>query len=199
MAGSGGPWGGGGSNGGKDDDRPGGRGGRRPGEGPQIPDVEQIMRKGSEQLKVLMGGRGGRGGSGGGGPSGPAFNRSTIAIGALAAAGLWAFASFYTVKPEEQSVELFLGKFSSIGQPGLNFAPWPFVTADVIAVTPERTEDIGVGRTGSGDNGLMLTGDENIVDIDFQVVWNISDPTKYLFNLRDPQLTIEAVAECVDA
>ncbi len=196
MAGSGGPWGGGGnSGGGNDDDRPGGRGGRRPGEGPQIPDVEEIMRKGSEQLKVLMGGRGGRGGSsGGGGSLGPQFNRNTLMIGALAALGLWAFASFYTVKPEEKSVELFLGKFSSIGEPGLNFAPWPLVTANVIPVTPERIEDIGVGR-GELDSGLMLTGDENIVDIDFQVVWNINDPTEYLFNLRDPELTIRAVAE----
>ena len=195
MAGSGGPWGGGGnSGGGNDDDRPGGRGGRRPGAGPQIPDVEEIMRKGSEQLKVLMGGRGGRGGVGGGGPGGPKVNRNTVMLGALAALGLWAFASFYTVKPEEQSVELFLGKFSSIGEPGLNFAPWPLVTANVIPVTPERTEDIGVGR-GGADSGLMLTGDENIVDIDFQVVWNINDPTEYLFNLRDPELTIRAVAE----
>ncbi|MGB2891673.1 MAG: FtsH protease activity modulator HflK, partial [Albidovulum sp.] len=125
---------------------------------------------------------------------GPQITRGTLGLGALAAVGLWAFASFYTVRPEEQSVELFLGKFSSIGQPGLNFAPWPIVTANVVAVTPERTEDIGVGRGGS-DSGLMLTGDENIVDIDFQVVWNISDPTKYLFNLRDPELTINAVAE----
>ncbi len=198
MAGSGGPWGGGGSDGGDDKDRQGGRGGRRPGEGPQIPEIEEIVKKGTEQLRVLMGGRGGpRGpGNGGGGrPSGPAFTRGTLGIGALAAVGLWAFASFYTVKPEEQSVELFLGKFSSIGEPGLNFAPWPVVTANVIPVTPERTEDIGVGRGGSSDSGLMLTGDENIVDIDFQVVWNINDPQKYLFNLRDPELTINAVAE----
>ena len=197
MAGSGGPWGGGGSSGGgNDDDRPnGGRGGRRPGEGPQIPDVEQIMRKGSEQLRVLMGGRGGRGGAPGGGYGGPQLNRSTVAIGAAAAVALWAFASFYTVRPEEQSVELLLGKFYAIGEPGLNFAPWPFVAANVIAVTPERTEDIGVGNSGQGESGLMLTGDENIVDIDFQVVWNVSDATKYLFNLRDPQLTINAVAE----
>mgnify|MGYP001766178794 CR=1 FL=1 len=197
MAGSGGPWGGGGSDGGDDNDRPGGRGGRRPGEGPQIPDVEQIVRKGADQLRVLMGGRGGgpRGPAGGGGGSqGPQITRGTVGLGVLAAAGLWAVASFYTVKPEEQSVELFLGKFSSIGEPGLNFAPWPVVTANVIPVTPERTEDIGVGR-GGADSGLMLTGDENIVDIDFQVVWNISDPTKYLFNLRDPDLTIKAVAE----
>jgi membrane protease subunit HflK len=196
MAGSGGPWGGGGSDDGDDNDRPGGRGGRRPGEGPQIPDVEQIVRKGADQLRVLMGGRGGgpRGPAGGGGSQGPQITRGTVGLGLLAAAGLWAFASFYTVKPEEQSVELFLGEFSSIGEPGLNFAPWPVVTANVIPVTPERTEDIGVGR-GGADSGLMLTGDENIVDIDFQVVWNISDPTKYLFNLRDPDLTIKAVAE----
>jgi membrane protease subunit HflK len=143
-----------------------------------------------------MGGRGGgpRGPAGGGGSQGPQITRGTVGLGLLAAAGLWAFASFYTVKPEEQSVELFLGEFSSIGEPGLNFAPWPVVTANVIPVTPERTEDIGVGR-GGADSGLMLTGDENIVDIDFQVVWNISDPTKYLFNLRDPDLTIKAVAE----
>ncbi|HQU69435.1 MAG TPA: FtsH protease activity modulator HflK [Albidovulum sp.] len=200
MAGSGGPWGGGGGagGGGDDDDRPnGGRGGRRPGEGAQIPDVEQIMRKGSEQLRVLMGGRGGRGpnGSGPGGFGGPPINRTTVAFGALAAVALWAYASFYTVRPEEQSVELLLGKFYAIGEPGLNFAPWPFISADVIPVTPERTEDIGLGTSGQGDSGLMLTGDENIVDIDFQVVWNVSDPTKYLFNLRDPQLTINAVAE----
>ncbi len=199
MAGSGGPWGGGGSGGGNDDDdRPGGRGGRRPGEGPQIPEIEDIVKKGTEQLKVLMGGRGGGRGTGGGGagrPTGPVFTRGTFGLAALAAVGLWAFASFYTVKPEEQSVELFLGKFSSIGQPGLNFAPWPFVTANVVPVTPERIEDIGVGSSNSDDSGLMLTGDENIVDIDFQVVWNIADPTNYLFNLRDPELTINAVAE----
>lgn len=195
MAGSGGPWGGGGSNG-DDDDRPGRR---RPGEGPQIPEIDEIVKKGTEQLRVLIGGRGARpnrpgNGGGGGLPSGPAMNKGALGLGALAALALWAFQSFYTVKPEELSVELFLGERSSIGQPGLNFAPWPVVTAEVIPVTPERTEDIGVGRSG-GDEGLMLTGDENIVDIDFQVVWNISDPEKYLFNLRDPQLTIRAVAE----
>ncbi len=64
----------------------------------------------------------------------------------------------------------------------------------MLPVSPERIEDIGVGQ-GGGDAGLMLTGDENIVDIDFQVVWNINDPRKYLFNLRDPQITIRAVSE----
>ncbi|WP_372893121.1 FtsH protease activity modulator HflK [Rhodosalinus sp.] len=199
MAGhSGGPWGGGGGGGNRGGD--GGRdngsgGGRRPGqdEGPQIPEIDDLVRKGQEQLRVLMGGRGddgGRGGTGGGG--GPRFNRSTIGIGALAAVGLWAFASFYTVKPEEQSVELFLGQFSSVGNPGLNFAPWPLVTYDVVNVTSERTENIGAG---GGRDGLMLTTDANIVDIEFQVVWNISDPANLLFNIRDPQLTVQAASE----
>ncbi len=199
MAGSGGPWGGGSGN--NDDDdrgkRDGGRGGRRPGEGGQIPEIEEIVKKGTEQLKVLIGGRGARGGNGGGfggGQGGPHLSRNSIGLGVLAAIGLWAFASFYTVQSDQKSVELFLGKRSSIGEQGLNFAPWPFYSYEVIPVTTERTEDIGVGQTG-GDEGLMLTGDENIVDLDFQVVWNISDPEKYLFNLRDPQLTIRAVAE----
>lgn len=200
MAGSGGPWGGGSGN--DDEDRPnrndGGRGGRGPG-GKPLPEIEQFIKKGSDQLRVLMGGRGGQGGFGGGpngqgGAGGPWLTRNSVGLGVLAAIGLWAYASFYSVRPEEKSVELFLGKRSAIGEPGLNFAPWPLYTYEVLPVTTERTEDIGVGKTG-GDEGLMLTGDENIVDIDFQVVWNINDPEKYLFNLRDPDLTIRSVAE----
>jgi len=206
MAGNtGGPWGGGGKSGGDDDGRDGGprrpeggNGGRRPGEdGPQIPEIEELVKKGQEQLRLLMGGRGGGTGgrgTGGGGGTGPFLTRGTIGIGVLAAIVLWAMASFYTVRPEEKSVELFLGEFSAIGEPGLNFAPWPIITAEVIPVTTERTEEIGVGRQVS-DAGLMLTGDENIVDIDFQVQWNINDPSAYLFNLRDPEQTIRAVAE----
>jgi modulator of FtsH protease HflK len=203
MAGnSGGPWGGGGGNKGGDDDRRNNGGGRRPGDegGPQIPEIDELMRKGQEQLRVLMGGRGGRGGAGGGGgeggPRGPIFTRTTVGLGVLAAVGLWAFSSFYTVRPEEQSVELFLGEFYKIGNPGLNFAPWPLVTAEVVNVTSERTEDVGTARNGDS-MGLMLTTDANIVDIDFQVVWNINDPAKLLFNLRDPRQTVQSVSESV--
>ncbi|MEM9577016.1 MAG: FtsH protease activity modulator HflK [Pseudomonadota bacterium] len=204
MAGNnGGPWGGGGNSGG---DRPnggsgggnrgsgGGGGGRGPGgEGPQIPEIDELVKKGQERLRVLMGGKDGGGGArgGGSGSGGPAFSRGTIGLIALGAVGAWLFASFYTVAPEEQSVELFLGEYSSTGNPGLNFAPWPVVTAEVLPVTREQTEDIGT-RT---DSGLMLTTDENIIDIDFQVVWNINDPAKFLFNLAEPRETISAVSE----
>ena len=199
MAGnSGGPWGGNGSGnnrptGNNDDDR----GNRRPsGQSGQVPpEVEEMLRAGQERFRVLMGGgNGGSGGSGGQGGGGPESIRGMLGLGALLAIGLWAFASFYTVKPEEKSVELFLGEFSSVGNPGLNFAPWPLVKYEVLPVTREQTESIGIGGRGS-DAGLMLTGDENIVDIDFEVVWNINDPSEYLFNLRDPQQTIRAVSE----
>ena len=199
MAGnSGGPWGGNGSGnnrptGNNDDDR----GNRRPsGQSGQVPpEVEEMLRAGQERFRVLMGGgNGGSGGSGGQGGGGPEGIRGMLGLGALLAIGLWAFSSFYTVKPEEKSVELFLGEFSSVGTSGLNFAPWPLVTYEVLPVTREQTESIGIGGRGN-DAGLMLTGDENIVDIDFEVVWNINDPAKFLFNLRDPQQTIRAVSE----
>jgi membrane protease subunit HflK len=202
MAGSGGPWGGGGGSGGddrnkgEDDDRR--NGGRRPGEsGPQIPEIDQLVKRGQEQLRVLMGGRG-RGGAGGGGSGGgangggPVVTRQGIALGALALVAVWAYMSFYSVRPEERSVELFLGESAGIGNPGLNFAPWPLVTFEKVQVTGERTTEIG---QGDGDPGLMLTRDQNIVDIGFQVVWNITDPEKYLFNLADPEDTMRAVSE----
>ena len=201
MAGhSGGPWGGGGNSGnggGGDDDRGGNRGGgRRPPEGQgNIPEIEQLVKKGQDQLRVLMGGRGGGGDRGTGGGDGPGIGKGTFFIGALVALGLWGAASFYTVKPEEQSIELFLGEFSDIGTEGLNFAPWPLVTAEVFNVTTNRTEDIGVRRSGRDNDGLMLTTDENIVDIDFQVVWNIKDAKNFKFSLKYPNDSVRAISE----
>lgn len=195
---NGGPWGGGGNNGGGGDDQRGQNGGGRRPNDPQIPEIDQIVKKGQEQLRVLMGGRGGGGrgnGPGGNGGGGPQLTRGTIGLGALVLVVLWGLASFYTVRPEEQSVELFLGEYSQTGNPGLNFAPWPFVTAEVLPVTREQTEDIGVSTNSRSESGLMLTTDENIVDIDFQVVWNINNPSDYLFNLRDGPQTVRAVSE----
>lgn len=191
-----GPWG---SGGGDDEDRGRDKRGQRPGDSPQIPEIEEFMRKGSEQLRVLMGGRGGSGNRppAGGRSGGPGFGQA-VAIAALVAAGLWAYASFYTVKPEERSVELMFGQFHGTGEPGLNFAPWPVVTAEIVQVTREQVTSIGSGKATIGDSnssGLMLTGDKNIVDVDYQVVWNINDPAQYLFNLADPEETVRAVSE----
>ncbi|MFV0409623.1 MAG: FtsH protease activity modulator HflK [Paracoccus sp. (in: a-proteobacteria)] len=232
-----GPWGGGssgndgGQNGGQDGNEPprgpqrpwgqqGGDGNQRPGQPPRpsgdLPEIEQLMKKGQDRLRVLMGGRGGTGGGRpGGGGQGPAFrfDRRMLVIGGLIAVGMWTVASFYSVKPEERSVEFLFGRAIGTGDPGLNFAPWPVVTKEIVQVTGERVTEIGTGRSeptrssiksissGSSsaiaqtDSGLMLTSDQNIVDMEYQVVWNISDPEKYLFNLADPPGTIRAVAE----
>ncbi|WP_300516240.1 FtsH protease activity modulator HflK [Aliiroseovarius sp.] len=196
---NGGPWGGGGNRGsGGSGDGQGpnrGGGGKRPGDdGPQIPEIDELMKKGQEQLRVLMGGKGGnarRGGGGQGGGGMPSFGRGSIALVILAAAAVWVFASFYRVDTSEQSIELLFGERFGVGQEGLNFAPWPVVTKEIYAVTRENVEDIGVGSA----EGLMLTGDENIVDIDFQVVWNISNVEDFVFNLAEPEGTIKAVSE----
>ena len=172
----GGPWGGGGDP-----------------QGPNIPDVDEILERGRDRVKNIFSGRGG--GKKPGRGKTPKFSRGPIIVLILAAIGGWIYLSFYSVKPEERSVELFLGTYSATGQPGLNFAPWPLVTKEIISVTRERTEDIGVGTGARIDEGLMLTGDENIIDVDFQVVWNISNPATFLFNLAEPSVTIRAVSE----
>ncbi|MDS9467842.1 FtsH protease activity modulator HflK [Paracoccus sp. MBLB3053] len=186
------PWGNaGGNQGGKKGEDP--RGPRR---GEQIPEIEELMRKGQDRLRVLMGGKGG--GPRGSGPrrsQGPQMSRGSWGLVALGAVAFWAFMSFYTVNPEERSVELLFGRPFATAEEGLNFAPWPVVRAEVVSVSSERTTEIGTGRAGPMDSGLMLTRDQNIVDMAYQVVWNISDPEKYLFNLADPEDTIRAVAE----
>ena len=147
--GGGGPWGGGG--GGRGKGPWGGGGGNRPpsgGGGNQGPDLDDLLRKGRDQLKVVLGGKGGGTGGDGGGRGGGFERILPVAIPVVLVAA-WLFQSFYSVKPEEKSVELFLGEFSEIGEPGLNFAPWPLVTYEKLAVTVENTIDIG-GSTARG-------------------------------------------------
>lgn len=170
-------------------------GGKRP---DQIPEIEELMRKGQDRLRVLMGGRDDAARRTGG-PRGPRrelprMDRGKWGIFALGAVALWAFASIYQVDTSEKSVELLFGQPYAVRDDGLNFAPWPFVTYQIVGVTRERTIDLGTGRDPM-DSGLMLTRDQNIVDLTYQVVWNISNPEQFLFNLADPEGTIRAVAE----
>ena len=211
MAGNtGGPWGGGGNSGGGNNgggnnggpqgggNNGGNRGNGGGGDKPPIPEIDELVKKGQEQLRVLMGGGGRTNGTGGGSGDGggaPEITRGMVGIGAMVVVAAWLFSSTYRVETQEQSIELFLGEFSGIGTEGLNFAPWPLVTAEVFDVTTNRTESLGVSR-GAGDNdGLMLTTDENIVDIDFQVVWNIKDAQQFKFSLRDPDQSVRAISE----
>jgi len=187
--GGGGPWGGSGG-GGKG---PWGSGPQQ--QGPTPPDLEEILRRGQDKLKRYLPG-GNLGGKG-------------FALLALAAIALWGASGFFRVEPDELGVVLRFGKEVREVQPGLNYhLPYPIETV----LTPKALRvnkidigmrDLAIGRRGSAESSdvpeesLMLTGDENIVDVDFSVLWKIK-PTgvgDYLFNIQFPEGTVKAVAE----
>lgn len=182
----GGPWGGGGSGGGGGGQGP--WGGRGP-SGPQTPDIEEILRRSQDRFKRALPGGFGSG--------------KLVLLAVLAAAGLWMASGFYRVDPGEQGVELLFGKFVKVTTPGLNY--WfPAPIGAIFKPNVERTNQIVIGFRGSGDStairdvpqeSLMLTGDQNIIDIDFVVQWRIKDAAEYLFNIRDPESTVKAAAE----
>ena len=193
-----GPWGGGGGgrggNGGGGGPWGGGpRGGGGGGGGGQGPNIDDLFKKGQHRLKNVLGD---------GAPSGGGFG-GALFLAAIVAVGAWLYVSVFQVKPEEQAAILTFGNYTRTVGPGLNFAPWPVQTAEKRAVTKENIVEIGSRRSGTSSqargggraNGLMLTGDENIIDINFQVVWTIRELDKFLFNLADPDATINAVAE----
>ena len=181
---SGGPWGSG----------PRGPWGSGPQQqGPRPPDLEEFLRRSQDRLRsVLPGNLGGRG----------------VALIALAAVVLWGFSGFFRVEPDELGVVLRFGKFVREVQPGLNYhLPYPIESA----LTPPalRVNKIDVGtlpvenvRRGAPvrevpEESLMLTGDENIVDVDFSVLWRVkpNGVGDYLFNVQNPESTVKAVAE----
>ncbi len=185
-SGSGGPWGSGG--GGKSP-----WGSSPPPSGGRPPDLEEILRRGQDRLRgVLPGNMGGKG----------------IALAALAALALWGFSGFFRVEPDELGVVLRFGKEVREVQPGLNYhLPYPIETAltpkalrvNKIDIGMRISEDVRRGSTVRDvpEESLMLTGDENIVDVDFSVLWKVK-PTgvgDYLFNIQNPEGTVKAVAE----
>lgn len=181
------PWGGGPSGGGG-----GGGGGREP------PDLEEILRRSQDKLRrVIPGGGGGEGGFG---------KLGGLGIAILAVLGIigWGLTGFYTVRPNEVGIERVFGQFTSLTAPGLNWN-WPYPVGRIDRPTiGVQTVEIGL-RTGQGGRGsrdvreesLMLTGDENIVDVDFTVLWLVDArrPQDFIFNLRNPEGTVKAVAE----
>jgi membrane protease subunit HflK len=177
QSGGGGPWGGGGNSGG-----PWGQG-PRPG-GPQgsPPDLEDIIRRGQDRLRRAL--------PGGGRSSGPFFILVAIVLVAI-----WGFKAVYTIQPDELGVELRFGKpKNEISEPGLHFHWWPIETVE-IANTAEKLIDIGSPDGGTGSSGLMLSGDQNIVDVKFSVAYQVADAKAYLFNVDSPDDMVRQVAE----
>jgi membrane protease subunit HflK len=182
----GGPWGSGGSKG------PWGSGPQS--SGPTPPDLEDLLRRSQDKLRsVLPGGNmGGRG-------------FALIALGALV---LWGVSGFFRVEPDEVGVVLRFGKQIREVQPGLNYhLPYPVETVLTPKALQVRKIDVGMRivddlRRGATvrdvpEESLMLTGDENIVDVDFSVLWRIkpNGVGEYLFNIQNPEGTVKAVAE----
>ncbi len=189
----GGPWGGGPRGGGPWGGGPRGNGsggGPRRG-GPQSPDFEELLRRGQDRFRRLLPGNFGTG--------------AGIAIVLIGIAVLWLASGFYRVLPDEVGIVLRFGAYNRTTQPGLNYhLPAPIETVLRPSVTRVNRTEIGYrsGESGRGpatrqvpEEALMLTGDENIVDINFTVFWVIKDAQSYLFNIRDPELTVKSAAE----
>jgi membrane protease subunit HflK len=184
------PWGGGrGGGGGDDDGRPPPFGSRGPGGRP--PDFEEMLRRGQDRFRQLL--PGGRG------------SGTIIGLAIAAVIALWLASGFYRVQPDEVGVVLRFGAYNRMTQPGLNYhLPNPIESALTPSVTRQNRMEIGyrsseVGATRGGgqvpEEALMLTGDENIVDINFTVLWVVKDAKSYLFNIRNPEGTVKSAAE----
>jgi len=173
---------------------PGGDGNGSGRRGPTPPDVDEIIRNFQEKIKKIL-------------PGGFSSGGKPIVLGLVVLLVVWALSGLYRVLPDEQGVVLRFGKFTSTTQPGLNYhIPYPIETVLTPKVTKVNRIDIGFrserdsGFTSSGvadvpEESLMLTGDENIVNIDFSVFWVIKDAGKFLFKIQDPEGTVKAAAE----
>ena len=169
-------------------------GGNGGGRGPTPPDIDEIIKNIQKTINRFIPGRGAGG-------SKPIF------LGLIILVIIWVASGLYRVLPDEQGIVLRFGKFVNTTQPGLNYhIPYPIETALTPKVTKVNRIDVGF-RTGSDtgfssagiadvpEESLMLTGDENIVNIDFSVFWVIKDAGKFLFKIQDPQGTVKAAAE----
>jgi membrane protease subunit HflK len=134
-----------------------------------------------------------------------------IALIGLVLVALWAASGFYRVDPDEQGVVLRFGAFDRTAPPGLNYhIPWPIESVTTPRVTRINRVDVGFRAPADAlptarvapardvlEESLMLTGDENIIDIDFAVFWRIRDAGEFLFNTRNPEPTVKSAAESV--
>ncbi|NDF57862.1 MAG: FtsH protease activity modulator HflK [Proteobacteria bacterium] len=158
-------------------------------------DMEDLAKKFQDGLKNMFGGS-----------SKTPDAKKPITLFIIGAIAVWALSGFYRVDADEQGVVLRFGKYTNMTQPGLNYhLPYPIESVMTPKVTRVNRVDIGFrsssdsSRSGAiseiKEESAMLTGDENIVDINYSVFWTIKDASKYLFNIQDPLGTIKAVAE----
>jgi membrane protease subunit HflK len=179
----GGPWGGGGGGGGGGSKGPWGQGPQS--SGPTPPDLEELLRRSQDKLKNVL-------------PGGSLGGRGVILM-VLAAIVVWGFSGFFRVEPDELGVVMRFGKYTRDAKPGLNYhLPYPIESVLTPKVTRVNRIDIGMRLIEDPRRtGLMLTGDENIVDVQVSVFWLVKTggAGDYLFNIQNPEGTVKAVAE----
>lgn len=173
-----GPWGGGSQGGG----RP-----KSPWENGNNPDIEDMLRKGQERFKKFSPMGSGRG----------------LLLVFLAVVGIWLASGVYRVEPGQEGVELVFGKLWERTSPGLHYN-YPLPIGEVLKPEVERSRRLNIGYRSFGDNSavrdiseesLILTGDENIVDMDFTVFYRVMDAVDFLFNMQNPERTVKIAAE----
>ncbi len=186
SGGGGGPWGNRGSGG-----RNNGPWGSGPQGGGTPPDLEDILRRGQDRIRDIIPGGGSMGGKG-------------LAALLLAAVAIWLLTGFYTVRPNEIGINMIFGAYTGQSGEGLRYnLPYPIGRVEKPNVTAVNTVSVGYrpAQQGRGrdvlEESLMLTADENIVDLDFDVQWRINPARAqdFVFNLQNPEGTIKAVAE----
>jgi membrane protease subunit HflK len=191
----GGPWGGGPRGGGPWGGRGDGGGPGPRGRGPQPPDFEELLRRGQDRFRRVL-------------PPGSFGTRRWIALAAVVVLVIWVWEDwFYTVAADQVGIVLRFGAYNRTTQPGLNIRlPSPLEKVFTPSVTRVNRTEIGYrsaegpAARGAGsrqlpEEALMLTGDENIVDINFAVFWVIKDAKAFLFNIRAPDATVKSAAE----
>ena len=157
-------------------------------------DMEDLAKKFQDGLKNMFGGS-----------SKTPDVKKPITLFIIGAIAVWTLSGFYRVDADEQGVVLRFGKYTNMTQPGLNYhLPFPIESVMTPKVSRVNRIDVGFRSSNEGSRGTigdikeesaMLTGDENIVDINYSVFWVIKDASKYLFNIQDPIGTIKVVAE----
>ncbi|MDO8292841.1 MAG: FtsH protease activity modulator HflK [Gallionella sp.] len=164
------------------------------------PDLDELLRKLNEKIAALMGGKGGKGGEGkpGGGMPMKGFGGGIGLIAAVAAL-IWAGSGFYIVDASQRGVVLRFGKLVEMTQPGPRWhLPFPVETVEIVNLSQVRTVEVGYRDNVKNKmlkESLMLTEDENIIDIQFAVQYFLSDPADYLFNNRMPDENVRQAAE----
>ena len=171
--------------------------GKRGNDGP--PDLDELWRRLNQRLNSLFGGKGG--GGSGSPPPGPSMRQFGGGFGLLVILVLvvWLASGFYIVDASQRGVVLHFGKFVESTQPGPRWhLPWPIESAEVVNVTGVRTVEIGYRNNVKSkvqNESLMITDDENIIDIQFAVQYILKDPQDYLFNNRDADKSVMQASE----